>query len=186
MVSMIIPGPRSVTGTHFDIFLEPLLMELLQLWAEGVNTIDAAMYMEQREFKLRAILLWTIHDFPAYGLVARCVTKGFRGCPVCGPSTQSRRSNTLKKCIYDDQHRKWLPPDHPYCFNLAFNGSVELREPPRRLTGEEIVAFGRLRETFIANGGTPKRDDPARVYGINRVSSLFRLPYWSVSLLAPS
>lgn len=87
----------------------------------------------------------------------------------------------LKKCVYDNQHRKWLPLHHPFRQNLGFYGEVELGEPPRRLTGEETVAFGRLRESFIANGGAPKRDDPARVYGMNRVSALFRLPYWIVS-----
>lgn len=183
MLSMIIPGPRSITGTHFDIYLEPLLLELTQLWVDGVITVDAAQYTGVRNFRLRAMLLWTIHDFPAYGLVAGCVTKGFRGCPVCGPATESRRSNALKKCVYDDQHQKWLPRNHPYRFDRGFNGPVELRPPPKRLTGEETIAFGRLRETFVVNGATPKRDDRARVYGLNRVSSLFKLPYWTVSSL---
>lgn len=184
MLSMIIPGPRSVTGTHFDIYLEPLLTELLQLWIEGIITEDASQYQGLREFRLRAILLWTIHDLPAYALVAGCVTNGFRGFPVCGLNTQSRRSNPLKKCVYDDQHRKWLPIDHPFRFNWSFNGQVEMSTPPRRLTGDETVAFGRLRQSFIENGGTPKRDDPTRVYGINRVSALFKLPYWVVSTLS--
>lgn len=31
MLSLIIPGPRSVTGQHFDVYIEPLLRELLVL-----------------------------------------------------------------------------------------------------------------------------------------------------------
>jgi hypothetical protein len=31
--------------------------------------------------------MWTIHDFPIYELVMGCVTKGYKGCPICGPDT---------------------------------------------------------------------------------------------------
>lgn len=182
MLALVIPGPRSVKGSHFDTFLEPLLQELSQLWHEGAMTHDASLYRGVAEFSLRAMLLWSIHDFPAYGLVSGCVTKGFRGCPVCGPATKSGRSHALKKCVYDDQHRKWLPEDHPYRRSTAFNGKVEDGQAPVRLSAQETVFFGQLRETFITNGATPKREDPARVYGINRVSALFRLPYWHVSI----
>jgi hypothetical protein len=179
MLSLIIPGPRSITGKHFDIFLEPLLQELLQLWVEGINTIDAARFNEMRTFKLRAILLWTIHDFPAYGIVSGCVTKEYKGCPVCGPNTISRRSITLRKCVHDNQHQKWLPEGHPFrSMTESFNGMVENSAPPQRLIATQVIHFGRLWKAFMANGGTPKRDDPARLYGINRIPALFRLPYW--------
>lgn len=184
MLSLIVPGPKSVTGTHFDIILAPLLMELLQLWHEGVITTDAAMYQGVQEFTLRALLLWTIHDFPAYGLVAGCMTKGFRACPVCGPSTKLKQSVALKKNVYDDQHRRWLPIGHPFRTNLAFNGRVEVEVAPSRLSAEEVMMYGGLREQFISSGGTPRKDDPTRIYGINRVSSLFKLPYWKVSTLS--
>jgi hypothetical protein len=92
MLSMIIPGKESVTCDTFDVYIQPLIDELLTLWSEGVRTYDAAEYGEQRSFNLRAILLWTIHDFPAYGIVARCVTKGYKSCPICRPQTISRRS----------------------------------------------------------------------------------------------
>jgi hypothetical protein len=35
--------------------------------------------------KPTAILMWTMHDLPTYGLVAGCATKGYQGCPCCGP-----------------------------------------------------------------------------------------------------
>lgn len=179
MLALLIPGPRSVTSAQFNMFLEPLLQELLELWSPGVIAVDASQ--GSREFILRAILLWTIHDFPAYGIVSGLVTKGFVGCPVCGPATTSRHSSALKKCVYDHHHRKWLPENHPWRSSLAFHGTTEFGSAPVRLTAEEVVAAGRLRDTFLASGGAPKRDDPARIHGVNRVSSLFRLPYWSVS-----
>jgi hypothetical protein len=36
-----------------------------------VWTYDAAKYDGSSWFNMRAILLWTIHDFPAYGIVAK-------------------------------------------------------------------------------------------------------------------
>jgi hypothetical protein len=152
MLSLIVPGPKLLTGAHFDIILAPLLTELLQLWHEGVVIVDAAQYQDMKEFTLRVLLLWTMHNFPAYGLVAGCVTKGFRGCPVCGPNMKSRRFAALKKNVYDDQHRMWLPVDHPFRFSLAFNGRVEMDVAPARLTPEQVMAYGALREYFIACG----------------------------------
>ena len=97
MLSLIIPGRQAVSGDNFDIYLQPLLEELHILWSEGVQTRDASNFGGSSTFLMRAVLLWTIHDFPAYGIVAGCVTKGYRGCPCCGPETTSRRSAALKK-----------------------------------------------------------------------------------------
>jgi hypothetical protein len=50
------------------VYLEPLLEELLQLWA-GVPAYDCTKDEGSRVFTLRGVLLWTIHDFPGYGTV---------------------------------------------------------------------------------------------------------------------
>ena len=181
ILSLLIPGPQSVTSKNFDVFLQPLLDELLQLWYVGFRTWDAALYNDNAWFTMHAMVIWTIHDFPALGIVSGCVTKGYMGCPVCGPANSSRRSRLLKKIVWDNQHRKWLCPDHEWRSNTSdFDGEPELAPPPTRISAEEHVFFGRLRETFVANGSSPKADDPARVYGVNRLSSLWRLPYWEV------
>jgi len=59
-MSLLIPGPSS-PGKDFDLFLEPLIEELLELW-KGVVTHDA---LSGKKFKLRAIVLWCIHDYLA-------------------------------------------------------------------------------------------------------------------------
>ena len=97
ILSMVIPDPQSVTNVHFDVFMEPLIEKLLELWEVGVETVDTNAYRGSSNFNLRAILLWTMHDFPAYGIESGLVTKGFLGCPVCGPNTISRRSIALAK-----------------------------------------------------------------------------------------
>ena len=181
ILSLIIPGKRSVTGECFDTYLEPLLEELRLLWSEGVRTHDAAVYKGSSNFNLKAILMWTCHDFPAYGLVAGCVTKGYKGCPICGKNTISRRSNALKKNVYDSQYRRWLPAGHHWRTNTtSFNGAVEHRGPPEPIQVAEILRWGNLRDAFTLRGGIPRAEDPAREFGIKRVSALFSLPYWAV------
>ena len=59
-MSLLIPGPKS-PGKDFDIFLEPLIEELLDLWV-GVETYDA---FSHAPFTMRAAVLWSINDFPA-------------------------------------------------------------------------------------------------------------------------
>lgn len=181
MLSLIIPRPRSVTGVNFDVYLGPLLRELMVLWQTGIECFDGSRRNGETRFNLRAMPLWTIHDFPAYGIVAGCLTKGFKACPICGPNTKARYSSALHKCVYDNQHCMWLPPNHPYRSSTAFDGLTENKGNPTRMSGEDTIYHGRMRETFVANGGAPAREDPARVYGINRVSALFRLSYWQVS-----
>lgn len=60
MMALLIPGPTS-PGKDFDIFLEPLIEDLLELWT-GVPTYDA---LTGQKFNLRAAVLWCIHDYPA-------------------------------------------------------------------------------------------------------------------------
>ncbi|RVX18397.1 hypothetical protein CK203_006331 [Vitis vinifera] len=56
-------GPRQ-PGNDIDVYLAPLLDDLKMLWDVGVECYDVH---QQEVFTLRAVLLWTINDFPAYG-----------------------------------------------------------------------------------------------------------------------
>jgi len=38
-ISLLIPGPRNSKG-NFDIYMQPSIKELLQLWEEGILTYD--------------------------------------------------------------------------------------------------------------------------------------------------
>ena len=51
-----------MTCEVFDVYLEPLVEELLELW-EGIEVYDVTKDIGDRTFRLRTILLWTIHDF---------------------------------------------------------------------------------------------------------------------------
>ncbi|XP_074573987.1 uncharacterized protein LOC141830448 [Curcuma longa] len=71
MLTLLIPGPKQ-PGNDIDVYLEPLVEELKELWDIGVEAYDA---LSKSMFNLKAILMWTINDFPAYGNLAGCVTK---------------------------------------------------------------------------------------------------------------
>ncbi|GJY16687.1 hypothetical protein Tco_0387109 [Tanacetum coccineum] len=61
MLTFLITGPKSLVK-DIDVYLRPLIDDLKDLWAlKGVKTIDVAT---GQTFNMRAILLWTINDFP--------------------------------------------------------------------------------------------------------------------------
>jgi hypothetical protein len=77
MLLLIIPRPNCVAGEAFDVYLQPLMEELKQLWEVGVPTRNASRFNGDVHFNMRAILLWIMHNLLAYGIVIRCVVKGF-------------------------------------------------------------------------------------------------------------
>ncbi|KAI5347609.1 hypothetical protein L3X38_000496 [Prunus dulcis] len=121
---------------EFDVYLEPLIDDLKSLWV-GIRGVYDAHNGEY--FTLRAALMWTINDFPAYGNLSGCVVKGYKACPICGDDTPSHRLKNGHKICYIG-HRKWLPINHPYRRQrAAFNGKPEYGIPPEPLTGEEVL-----------------------------------------------
>ena len=70
-LSLLIPGPRA-PGNEIDVYLRPLIDELRELWEIGVETYDS---VSKRNFRLHAMIMWTINDFPAYGNLAGWSTK---------------------------------------------------------------------------------------------------------------
>ena len=185
MLAVLIPGPKSVTQDHFDEFIGPLVDELLELWTYGVYCFDAASYKQSSHFLLKAMVIWTIGDFPAYGVMASCTTKGFIGCPVCAGGYRSRRSKVLHKNIYCNCARKFLTEDHPMRADVRNFGTVERDTAPQPATGAHVLEWGRERERWLAEEGRPSQNDPVRRHGIKRVTGLYRLPYWQVSMELP-
>ncbi|CAL8150911.1 unnamed protein product [Prunus armeniaca] len=87
--------------------------EFESLW-DGIRGVYDAHNGEY--FTLRAALMWTINDFPAYGNLSGCVVKGYKVCPICGDNTPSHRRQ-----------------------RATFNGKLEYGTPPEPLTGEEVL-----------------------------------------------
>ena len=113
MLALIIPGKESVTDKNVDVYMTPLIEELQELW-KGIDCLDGSQRnSKEKTFKLHGILLWTVNNFPAYGLSSKQVTKGHRVCPVCGPNVVTWRSKALKKNVYLG-HRQQLPMTHQW------------------------------------------------------------------------
>ena len=79
MLSLLIPGPTA-PGNDIDTYLQPLIDELNDLWDVGVETYDAST---KQNFCMRAAILWTINDFPAYANLSGWSTKGKFACLIC-------------------------------------------------------------------------------------------------------
>ncbi|XP_074579109.1 uncharacterized protein LOC141835604 [Curcuma longa] len=133
IMSLLIPGPKS-PGKEIDVYLQPLINDLKELWDDGVEAYDAST---KQVFQLHAAVMWTIHDFPAYGTVSGWSTKGYKACPVCLHETKSQR---LRSKICYTCHRRFLNVHHPWRKNKNFNGKVEQERPPQQFSGYEILA----------------------------------------------
>ena len=135
LLSMLIPGPKS-PGMDIDVYLRPLILELKELWEKGVTTWDAGT---RKNFKLHALLLWTINDFPAYAMLSGWSTKGKFACPYCHKDTEYLWLKHGRKHCYMG-HRCFLSLDHPWSNNkVGFNNKVKTREAHVPLIGAQVL-----------------------------------------------
>lgn len=79
MLCDLIPGPTEA-GNNLDIDLQPLIAELKELFEVGIKTYDAS---SKENFQIRALILWTISDFPGLASISGWSTIGEYACPIC-------------------------------------------------------------------------------------------------------
>jgi len=181
-LAVIILGPKAPTAENIDVFLGPVVWDLLKLW-EGFPAVNMSKPERERKFTLRALLMWTVNDFPAYGLLSGQQVHRYEGCPLCGLETFSEYAMLLGKTIYLGG-RRYLPENHRFRrARASFNNQQEWQLPPERLTGEEVCRWGTERSRFLRNGGVENADDdPVKLHGVKRCSVFFLLHYWKVSV----
>ena len=85
ILSLLIPRQTSPEN-DIDVYLQPLVEELKELWDVGVKTFDVS---SKKSFQMHAALLWTINGFPAYGDILGWCTKDALACPPCNYDSQS-------------------------------------------------------------------------------------------------
>jgi hypothetical protein len=132
MMALLISGLKS-PGKDFDVFLEPLVEHLLELWS-GVDTYDA---ITGKSFKLRAAVLWCIHDYPALSTLSGRTTKGYFACLHCD---KHPLSYGLRSKIGYIGHFHFLPKERPLRRNSEFAGLHESNDPPGKFCTEELLA----------------------------------------------
>ncbi|CAH9090657.1 unnamed protein product, partial [Cuscuta europaea] len=72
-------------------------------------------------FIMKAAIIWTISDFPAYGVLSGWSTHGLMGCPICMEKSDANWLKFSGKPSYFDCHRKFLPMNHRYRKDLQVN-----------------------------------------------------------------
>ncbi|XP_022031985.1 uncharacterized protein LOC110933051 [Helianthus annuus] len=171
ILSLLIPGPES-PGNNIDVFLQPLVEELKELWNNGLETYDKS---KDEIFKMYATLMWTISDFPGYSMLSGWKTKGKFACPCCNYETSSLYLKHSRKTCYMD-HRRFLDAQHPWRRNKsAFNGHIEERLSPTPLLG--VNALNGLCGFKNLFGKTQKKNNDNTCPWKKR-SIFFELPYW--------
>jgi hypothetical protein len=91
------PRPEA-TRNNIDVYLRPLVDELLQLWAKpGVHAWDEH---KQEPFDLRALLFITINDWPALSNLSGQTNKGYNACTHCLDKTGGIYLEKYKKIVY--------------------------------------------------------------------------------------
>ena len=136
-LTVIVSGPKN-PKQGIDVFLQPLISELLQLWEVGVLTYDVSL---KQNFMMRAALIWTVSDFPAYAMLSDWNTAGKLACPYCGNDSDAFYLANGWKISWFDNHIKFLLPNHPFRRNKQrfLKNKIVLAPPPLNRSGEDIL-----------------------------------------------
>ncbi|KAI5350928.1 hypothetical protein L3X38_003819 [Prunus dulcis] len=127
-------------------------------------------------FTLRAAVVWTVNDFPAYAMVSEWSTKGYMACPLCKEDV-TFDWHARKVCYLG--HRRWLPWDHEWREkDKEFDGNIERRLRPREWSGDEILEQLNGLD-FAPFGKIVSRTRPSTHMNWTHKPMFFELPYWS-------
>jgi hypothetical protein len=180
MMPVLIQGPKQ-PGNDIDVYLRPLVDELLELWAKpGVRVWDE--HTEQ-EFDLRALLFVTINDWPALSNISGQTNKGYNACTHCLDETESKYLGKSRKVVYPF-NRRFLPRKHPLRKKgKHFDGEADRRPKPVPRSGADI--FDMVKDLNVIFGKGPgsrpvPKDDDGHAPMWKKKSIFWELEYWKV------
>jgi hypothetical protein len=89
---------------------------------------------------MKAALIWTFNDFPAYEMVSSWNTYEKLVCSYCMENSKTFTLTNDSKTSFFHCHKWFLPTDHKYRKNKKdfFVGRVEIDVAPQLLLGEEL------------------------------------------------
>ncbi|GKV21627.1 hypothetical protein SLEP1_g31588 [Rubroshorea leprosula] len=182
-LTLVISGPKS-PSKNIDVFLHPLIDDLKRLWSSGIETFDS---FRKQNFTIRAMLMWTITDFPRYGMVSGWSTHGRLSCPYCMEMTRAFYLQYGCKICFFDCHRQFLPTSHSYRMDASqfLKGHLEFDPPPPRLDGHSV----RLRVAALPDVlfGNPSVNQKILKFGEThnwvKQSIFWELSYWGDNLI---
>ncbi|XP_016482962.1 uncharacterized protein LOC107803711 [Nicotiana tabacum] len=169
---------KQMPGNNIDVYLQPLVKELCELWNDGIETFDSSL---NENFRMHAALMWTISDFPGLGILSGWNTHTGFACPTCNFDTEPCRLRHSKKWCFMG-HRRFLRRNHRFRLNrVRFNGSKEERNPPLKLSGLDILR--QIEERRVAELNVSGKRSRRATKQWNKRSIFFELPYWKSNLL---
>ncbi|KAM1620346.1 hypothetical protein ACFXTN_017329 [Malus domestica] len=134
------PFGKTSPSNAIDVFLQPTIDDLQHLWMTGLRTYDSHC---QETFTMRATLLWTINDFPAYAMLSGWSTSGEKTCLTCGDDTDSLRLKHGKKLpkspTSPSSSPSWKLESLAASFPWVCNATIEQRRSKLTTTGRIIV-----------------------------------------------
>ncbi|KAJ8773690.1 hypothetical protein K2173_006340 [Erythroxylum novogranatense] len=136
---------------------------------------------------MRAALMWTISDFPAFAMLSGWSTAGTLACPYCRNDSDAFYLPNGGKICWFDNHRKFLPADHPFRRNkykFRKNRTVHTHPPPI-VSGEEVLQ--EIEELGLLKVTELEADDVnstiSQNFGWRKRSIFWDLPYWKTNLI---
>ncbi|XP_054785879.1 uncharacterized protein LOC129292331 [Prosopis cineraria] len=180
-LTLIIPGPKS-PGQKIDVYLQPLIDELKELWEVGALTYDS---YKKQNFYMRASLLWTINDFPAYGMLSGWSTRGILSCPICMEYSKSFFLEKGKKVTFFDCHRQFLPLQHPFRRDKKsfYKGCDEKSPISQRFSSDDLWEKVCCLPRMMEKNGTYKLPGFGSQHNWTKRSIFWDLPYWNTNLI---
>ena len=108
MMPILMQGPKQ-PDNDIDVYLRPLVEELLQVWnGNGVRAWDEH---GQEEFDLKALPFVTFNDWHALSNLSGQTNKGYHACTHCLADTERIYLGSCRKNVYVG-HRRFLPTNH--------------------------------------------------------------------------
>ncbi|XP_019246481.1 PREDICTED: uncharacterized protein LOC109226136 [Nicotiana attenuata] len=169
-------NPKSL----IDVYLQPLIDELQLLWHQGVETYYIST---KQNFRLHAALMWTINNFPAYGMLFGWSTAGNLSCPCCMEDTKAFTLKHGGKNTWFDCHSRFLPMNHEFRRNTSafMKNLTDFKEPLACLCSEEI--WNRVRDLPKVIESPPSKSGYGVTHNWTKRSIFWELPYWKHNLL---
>lgn len=97
---LICPGPDN-PKRKIDVYMQPLIGELKILCEVWVQTYDVS---RGEHFDMKAALMWTINDFPAYRMLSGYSMPSLLGCPIYVEHYGAKWLKHRRKISYFDCH----------------------------------------------------------------------------------
>jgi len=141
---------------------------------------------------MKATLMWTINDFPAYGMLFGWSTHGKFACPYCMGDIKSFTLKSGGKPCWFDCHRQFLPINHSfhrdqcsYKKSVVEKSVVEKSLPPQEFSGMDVInQVNQLQKvTFGLKSSKQKQPDFGKTHNWVKKSIFWELPYWSTNMV---